>query len=778
VKEFLFRCRDAVRQHPWRLLWLLALVPVCIAAYVLAVVPRTPSIENIRTVRAEQPSVVMSQDGQQLAVFRRINREWVKLSDVSPKVLEALIATEDKRFFDHKGLDVWRTVAAAWYSLHGDLQGGSTISQQLARNMFPDEIGRAPTLERKVKEAITALKIESIFSKDEILEMYLNTVPFLYNSYGIEMAARTYFDKSAGELDTLQAATLIGMLKGTRYYNPVLNPERAVQRRNTVLAQLVKGGKLQQAEFDSLKSQPLGLDFERQEGDLGSAPHLAQQLRRWLIDWADKHGYNIYADGLVVRTTIDSRLQDMAVKALTQEADKLQVLSDKSWSPRVRAKQLPPELAKDKPRIEAGFYAQDPSNGHILAWVGSRDFKVDQFDHVQQARRQPGSTFKPFVYGAAFDMGIGPNELFIDQPVEIRIDAKTTWKPGDVHDATYEPTTLRDGLVHSKNSITAQLVQRVGAERVAHVARAMGVRQSKLDEVPSLALGTSPVTLKEMVSAYSTIAMSGTYIEPVMVLRVEDRKGQVIEEFHPRAPEQALSIPATQTLLDVMRGVVDRGTGASIRSRYNLQGDLAGKTGTTQDNTDGWFIVMHPRLVAGAWVGFNDARITMSDAWGQGARNALPIVGNFMQQATKAKLIDTKARFNVPHDASQPDPDAIERMKEWWRSMQQEAQPQQPEPAAVDLKWTQEPARSTQYQDSAGFAAPPPVSVQPRPPVVVRVMPGEEERRGTELGAGPPYRPSLEPQVERAIVAPAQPFPPSPPPPPNQQGGIPILRAY
>jgi penicillin-binding protein 1A len=767
---FLDRCWAAIRRHPWRLLWLLAALPLGVVIYVAALVPSTPSTSDIRTAREQKPSVLVSEDGQVLATFRRTNREWVKLSDISPKVRDALIATEDQRFFDHKGLDIRRTVSAALHTLHGDTQGGSTISQQLARNMFPEEIGRAPTIERKVKEAITALKIEHLYSKDEILEMYLNTVPFLYNAYGIEMAARTYFDKSADELDTLQAATLIGMLKGTSYYNPVLNPERAVQRRNIVLAQLMRSGKLQPAEFEHLKGQPLGLDFEKQEEDLGPAPHMTQQLKRWLVAWADSHGYNIYADGLVVRTTIDSRLQAMAVDALTHEADKLQAISDKTWSPRVRAKQLPRELARDKPRIEAAFLAQDPTNGHIKAWVGSRDFHQDQFDHVQQARRQPGSTFKPFVYGAAFDMGLSPNELFIDQAMEIRLDANTVWKPGDVHEATNLPTTLRDGLVYSKNSITAQLVQRVGAHRVAQVAQAMGVRQSKLDEVPSLALGTSPVTLKEMVSAYSTIADSGTYIEPVLVLRIEDRKGRVVEDFHPRASEQALPLPASQTLLDVMRGVVDRGTGAAIRSRYGLQGDLAGKTGTTQDNTDGWFILMHPRLVAGAWVGFNDARITMGDSWGQGARNALLIVGNFYQQATKARLVDTKMKFNVPHDTSEPDPDAIARMQEWWNGITQVQQPEsagtseplrgeavQFGPAASDLSWTQQTQRSTQYQDSAGFSPPPPPPQQGRPPLIVPAQPG------MELGAGPVYRP---------------PPPPAAPPPPSADGGIPILRAY
>ena len=323
--DFLNRSRAAIRRHPWRLLWLLALIPLAAAAfaaiYVTALLPQTPSVAQLRTVRAQQPSVLLSEDGKELAVFRRTNREWVKLADVPPKVLDALIATEDQRFFDHKGLDVRRTIAAAFHTFRGDLQGGSTISQQLARNMFPDEIGRAPTIERKVKEAVTALRLERMYGKDEILEMYLNTVPFLYNAYGIEMAARTYFDKSAGELDPLQSATLIGMLKGTTYYNHVLNPERAQQRRNLVLGQMARQGKLDSAECERLQKLPLALDFERQEEDLGPAPHLAQHLKRWLIAWADKHGYNIYADGLVVRTTIDSRMQQMAADALEREAD-------------------------------------------------------------------------------------------------------------------------------------------------------------------------------------------------------------------------------------------------------------------------------------------------------------------------------------------------------------------------------------------------------------------------------------------------------------------------
>jgi penicillin-binding protein 1A len=728
-------------RHPWRLLSLLIVAPLAAigaAIVYLAVMARSaPTVSDIQGVKHEQPTIVMSADGKELAAFRRTNREWVKLSQVSPHVVEALLAVEDRRFFDHHGVDVRRTLAAAWHTVRGDLQGGSTISQQLARNMFPDEIGRAPTIERKVKEAITAFRIESVYGKNDILEMYLNTVPFLYNAYGIEMAARTYFDKSANALDVREAATLIGMLKGTRYYNPVLNPERAVQRRNLVLAELARSGKLQPAEFETLSKKPLGLDFERQDENLGPAPHLAQQLRRWLISWADSHGYNIYADGLVVRTTIDSRLQQMAVDALTRQADKLQAAADRAWAAPTRNRQLLQALIRETPRyrgaldagmtdeqalkklqadtglvkamwhekthLQAAFLAQDPVTGHVKAWVGSRDFRQDQFDHVQQARRQPGSTFKPFVYGAAFEEGIDPNEMFIDEAVEYRIDEKTVWKPGDVHETTGLPTTLRDGLVYSKNSITAQLGQRVGAARIAQVAQAMGVRQSKLDEVPSLALGTSPVTLKEMVSAYCTIADSGAYLEPVLVLRIENRKHEVLEEFHPRAPEQVMQLAASQTLLDVMRGVVDAGTGAGIRSRFGLKGDLAGKTGTTQDNTDGWFLLMHPQLVAGSWVGFNDQRITMGDAWGQGARNALLIVGDFFQQATRENLVSTKAKFSAPHLPPEPaDPTVLARINDWLSGVMQPA-PQvqaQPEPAVVVVP-------------AAGANEPPAIAMQP-----------------------------------------------------------------
>ncbi len=713
---------------------LVALLPVLFLLYVLVLIPFTPGISDIRKAKSEQPAQVLSADGKLLAEFKRANREWVKLAEISPHVVTALIATEDHRFYQHWGLDWRRIGSAALRTLSGERQGGSTITQQLARNLYPEEIGRAPNLTRKIKEAITALKIEALYTKDEILETYLNTVPFLYNACGIEMAGRTYFDKSADRLDLLESATLIGMLKGTSYYNPVLNPERALQRRNTVLAQMVKRKRLEPARFEALKRRPLRLDFERQSEPPGPAPHFAQQLRRWLIAWADRNDYNVYADGLVVRTTIDSRLQAWANQAVARQGRLLQSVADAAWAPgggwsarqplvqallretpEYRAareaglsheqalkklgadRALMRALRAQKTRIQAGFLALDPRSGQVRAWVGSRDFEQDAFDHVQQARRQPGSTFKPFVYGAAFLQGASPDDSFVDQAVEMTLSGGEVWRPADDQPPSGREMSLRDALVYSKNTITAQLMQTVGPAEVARLARAMGVRESRLELVPSLALGTSPVTLKEMVSAYGTLANGGAHVEPMLVTRIEDREGRLLATFAPAPPEAALPPQVAYTLLDVLRGVVDRGTGAAIRSRFGLRADLAGKTGTTQDSADGWFILMHPQLVAGAWVGFNDGRITLrSDYWGQGAHSALPIVGEFFQQALRSRAVDPQARFAAPDETGM--------LARLWRSLKR----------GWDRLFAAEPAPEAKLRRPAR-PAPPPEPAAPAP---------------------------------------------------------------
>ncbi|HEY4067276.1 MAG TPA: transglycosylase domain-containing protein [Burkholderiaceae bacterium] len=703
-------------------LWSLGLGAVAAGAfgiYIAVLVQTTPDVEQLRRAQALRPSVILSSDGEVIGRFSSAYQAPVALKDVSPDLVNALIATEDRRFYEHHGIDPVRLVASAWNTLRGDMQGGSTLTQQLARNLFPVEIGNERSLSRKLREAITAIRLERSSSKAQILESYLNSAPFLYNVRGVEMAARTYFDKSASELDTAQCATLVGMLKGSQRYNPVRNAERARQRRNLVMAQMVKLGTLTKSRYELLRAQPLVLSFTRPEdGGIGQARHFVAHLHEQLVDWADAHDVDLDSDGLVIRTTLDSRLQKFAQDAVTTQVAKLQGIAADEWSgARVSRKgvklgdakaaaaspafaqfwrdhpallaemardtpayhrardsgtndaqalagvladtELMDKLREDKTRLSAGFIAIDPASGAIRAWVGSPDFAREQFDHVSQAKRQPGSTFKPFVYGAAFQRGMSTEQTYVDGDVEIPLPDGSLWHPTDGESATGQPMTLREGLVQSKNTITAQVMQAVGAEAVINFAQAAGVRESTLDPVPSLALGTSPVTLLEMGNAYATLAAMGERHEPLAITQIADRNGRVLESFE-SAPERVLDANLIAKLVDVMRGVVQTGTGAAARSEFGLRGDLAGKTGTTQRNTDGWFMLMSPHLVAGAWVGFNDARVAMrGNYWGQGGHNALRLVGAFFQQGQKAGVIDTEATFpEVVRDLPPPDPAA------------------------------------------------------------------------------------------------------------------------
>ena len=702
-----------------------ALGMALLCAYAVILIPFTPSIANLRKAKIDQPSVLMSADGRRLATLKLMNRQWIRLNQISPYVINALIATEDHRFYRHHGVDLLRTATGVLRMFIGDPEGGSTLTQQLARNLYPDEIGRTRTVTRKIKETITAFKIEYAYTKKEILETYLNSMPFLYNAFGIEMAARTYFDKPAQKLTVLESATLIAMLKGTSYYNPVLNPEHALRRRNVVLAQMVKRGALSQTDFDRLKTRPIRLNFERQQEAIGPAPHLAALIRKWLIDWADRNDLNIYSDGLIVHTTIDSRLQAVANQAVKRQMEALQAVADVEWglsserllssstSPYVdRRGQVQPfayfwktkpglidlfiresaayrsavetgatpeaalaqlksnrefmtKLRADKTRLQAGFVAIDPATGHIKAWVGSRSFKTDQFDHVAQARRQPGSTFKVFVYGAALEQGMSPDKPFTDRAVEIPMPDGTVWRPSDLSAPTGRRMTAREGLIYSKNTITAQVMQEVGARKTAALARSMGVNLSKLDEVPALALGASPVTPLEMVSAYSTLAAIGEYRQPIFVTHITDKNGNVLARFA-NENKHVMTEKTVGDLINMLRGAVDQGTGQAVRAQFGLRADVAGKTGTTQNNTDGWFILMHPRLVAGSWVGFNDPRVTMrSNYWGEGAHNALLVVGDFFQQSLSARLIDGGAEFPFARPQDSIWEPFIDAAKEW-----------------------------------------------------------------------------------------------------------------
>jgi penicillin-binding protein 1A len=675
------------------------------AVYICVLVYSTPDVDELRRAQSLRASVILSSDGEVIGRFSNVYQAPVTLKDVPKDLVNALIATEDRRFYEHIGIDPARIVGSAWGILNGRMQGGSTITQQLSRNLFPQEIGNEVSLNRKLREAITALRLERTSTKAQILESYLNSAPFLYNVRGIEMAARTYFDKPASQLDTAQCATLVGMLKGTQRYNPVRNPERARERRNLVMSQMVRRGDLTQVRYEQLRQQPLVLAFKRPEdGDIGQARHFVAHVREQLVEWADAHNVDLDTDGLVIRTTLDAKLQRVAQDAVVQQVALLQRLAGEEWADaRMRSARIKPaagpvkgagapfaqfwrehatmlaEMARDTPefrlarqagqdeaqalasvladtatmdklrddktRLSAGFVAIEPGTGAVRAWVGSPDFAREQFDHVAQAKRQPGSTFKPFVYGAAMQRGISTEHRYLDGAIDIALADGGVWQPTDGSGPSGEMMTMREGLVQSKNTITAQVMQEVGAEAVVGFARAAGVREAKLDPVPSLALGTSPVSLFEMGQAYATLAALGERREPLLISQIADRQGRILETFESR-PERVLDAALVAKLVDVMRGVALTGTGAAIRGDWGVKGDLAGKTGTTQNNTDGWFMLISPKLVTGAWVGFNDPRVTIrSNYWGQGGHNALRLVGAFMQQGQKAKLIDAKAEF-------------------------------------------------------------------------------------------------------------------------------------
>ncbi|HEX7069321.1 MAG TPA: PBP1A family penicillin-binding protein, partial [Rhodothermales bacterium] len=656
---------------------------ILVLGYGLVELWRIPSVDELNRQSFAQATVLYAHDGQEVSRYYEKNRTWIPLDSVARSTIDALIATEDRRFYKHWGIDVRRTLGAAVATIGGDPQGGSTITMQLVRNVYP-HINDDFLLARKAKEWAVALRLERRYSKDEILEVYLNTVPFVFNTFGIQTAAMTYFGKSASELTVPESATLVGMLKGTMFYNPRRNPERALMRRNVVIQQMEEAGFLTAAEAEAYVRTPLQLDFQPVTTEDNRAPYFAEFVRRWLDEWAARKGYNPYTDGLRVYTTLDVDLQEAAEKAVREESALLQAVADVTWSrqglafhpwdpaayvdrpeiedafayfwdsqpevlsrlaretPRFRrlASRLDDEqaalqhllaeeafvdsLKEVNARLQASFVAIDPRSGHIRAWVGGRDFRADKYDHVALAKRQPGSTFKPFVYAAALDNGYSPGDVFVDRRMTFRNAGSKSWTPRNFGGESGEAMTLRTALAHSKNTITAQLMQRVGARRVAEYAHRMGI-ESPLTEVPSLGLGTSEVSLLELTAAYATIVNHGVYRPPIFVTRIEDRHGKVIERFDSEE-RSAISGAVSYTLLDMLRGVVNGGTGTRIRTQYNVRGDLAGKTGTTQGGADGWFMLLHPDLVMGSWVGFNSPLVRFRTSyWGQGAHNALRI---------------------------------------------------------------------------------------------------------------------------------------------------------
>ncbi len=652
-----------------------------------------PSFRTLEDPTPELASVVYSADNQILGTYY-LNADRVRLpSRTIPRVVkQALLAVEDRRFYEHSGVDPMGVIGAVFSTARGRTRGGSTITQQLARNLY-DAVGVQRSLWRKLKEMIVAVYLEYRYSKEEILAMYLNTVPFGGVTYGIQSASRYYFGKDAKDLTLSEAALLIALLKGPSYYNPYRYPQRALARRNLVLDKMVEAGFLSAKEAEAAKKAPLGVGAVPYTAShsQGLAPYFREYLREWLLDWCRRKGYNLYRDGLQIYTTIDSRLQMHAESAVTAHLSQYQEVFDKELRSRpypwekdstivlramyrserfqagkraglpeaeIRAQfyqKRPMRLFQWKPPghidtvltpwdslkyylrfLEAGVVTIDPHTGEIKAWVGGINHTYFKYDHVAKGKRQVGSTFKPFVYTAAFDNGYSPCYQELNVPIEIPVKVggqDTVWIPRNADRDLGERVTLQKGLALSLNVITARLIRNIGPDAVIEYARRMGI-QSDLEAVYALALGTCDLSVLELTSAYGCYPTLGVWREPLFIREIRDRRGNLIESFTGTS-RRALSEKTAYLMVEMLRGVTIFGTAGSVRWQYGLASlDIGGKTGTTQNHADGWFVGFTPEYVTGVWVGTADRAVHFYSLWnGQGARMALPIWGLYMKAA-------------------------------------------------------------------------------------------------------------------------------------------------
>ncbi|MEN6489207.1 MAG: transglycosylase domain-containing protein [Smithella sp.] len=665
---------------------------------------KSPSLRSISDPPQLISSEIISADGQVIGKYFDENRKLVKYENISPALINTLVSTEDIRFYNHFGVDIKGLFAAFKDTLHGNARGASTITQQLVKNMYKTRsqystglLGYVPGLRLligKTKEWTAAIKIELFYSKQEILTMYLNTVNFSSNAYGIHTAAKTYYGTTPDKLTYEQSAVLIGMLKAVTVYNPYLYAERAKERRNVVLQQLADNKFITRQMADSLKQRPLTLNYRVERPQGGTAPYFRDYLAKFLEKWGEANGYDIYADGLKIYVTIDSRLQKYAEEAVQKQMKQLQErfspywLAHNSWRYR-SGKNSPHQNSIDEspnqPQtarvfdynkegykklkismleydrymnqfLHCGFVAMEPDTKHVKAWVGDISYDYWQYDKVAQSKRQPGSTFKLFVYTAAMLAGKSPCDKLIDEPVNYKYDGGV-WKPKNSN-GTFGgyAMTLKAAFAQSVNSIAAQVAQKVGISNVAKCAHMMGI-QSKLVEVPSLCLGSSEVSLLELVNAYTTIVSEGMYHSPVIVRRIEDNAGKTIYEANTK-PERVISYENAFLMIEFLKGGVTEPGGTS-RALWNWDlfrwdTDFGGKTGTTSNYSDAWYVGVTPKLVGGVWVGaekrseqFGASRL------GQGSRAALPVFAMFMEKVLSDKnLAHYRAKF--PKEPRQP----------------------------------------------------------------------------------------------------------------------------
>ena len=630
-----------------------------------------PSLDELENPRQSLASNVISSDGVVIGQFFRENRREISIDSLPSHVVKALVATEDRKFYDHWGVDVERFVKAMVKTVFlGKREGASTITQQLSKNLYDLKVTKENLFQtgvRKIREWFTAVQIERTYTKNEILQMYLNNSFFGNRAYGIEMAAQHYFGKSAKDISITETAVFIALLKSHVYYSPIRNPNNSLRRRNVVLYNMKDVGFISEIEYDSLKAEPIELASIVKNTGVQSeiAPHYVEDVRQQLEQMKEELDFDIYEDGLKIYTTLDTRMQALANKVTVEHLTEFQTVFDKSWNWRKfndllneyvdkgiknekvyksakgnTRKEIYDSLKNDEDfiqkvktkaqTIEVGFVCLDVSSGEIKAMVGGRDQEFNfGLNHVTQVRRQPGSSFKPIIYSVALENGLFPAYPILNQEFEYGDD---DWNPHNFDLSTGGFLSLRDGLRNSVNLISARLIieDHVQLWKIGQLAQKMGIK-TKLHLVPSIALGTSEVVPLELVSVYATLANKGIYNEPTSILKIEDKDGIILMQAFPHA-EEALSEETTFMITNMLETVMNEGTGLRTRSIHKFYRPAAGKTGTTQDYGDAWFMGFTPQLAAGVWVGFDDRRITFQGSYGQGARAANPIWSNFMRE--------------------------------------------------------------------------------------------------------------------------------------------------
>nr|WP_308595007.1 transglycosylase domain-containing protein [uncultured Parabacteroides sp.] len=718
-----------------------------------------PPVEQLENPIDKYASQVVSADGKTLATYAHSqdNRIFVNYNDLSPDLVKALIATEDVRFAEHSGIDaqgLFRAVVKRGILMQKSGGGGSTITQQLAKQLFsPSADNVMERLFQKPIEWVIAVQLERFYTKEEIINMYLNKFDFLYNAVGIQSAARVYFGKTPKTLKIEEAATLVGMCKNPSYFNPVRHNDRTRGRRNTVLEQMLKAGYITQAECDSLKKLPLTIHFSRMDHKDGLAPYFREYLRltltakkperknyrgwqmqqfkedslAWetnpMYGWCNKNKkpdgefYNLYTDGLKIYTTIDSRMQKYAEDAVREhiggylqsaffkekkgksyapfshdlrqgevdtifmramhQTDRYRAMkksgaSEKeikaafnepvemrvfSWDGAIDTIMSPMDSIRyHKSFLRTGFMSMDPRTGHVKAYVGGIDYNDFQYDMVNGGRRQIGSTIKPFLYSLAMIEGISPCDEMLHVQQRLTDENGKLWEPRNANKKLIgEMVSVQWGLQNSDNWVTAWLMSQLSPYTFVRLLHSFGLK-NEMDPVISICLGTPDVSVGEMVSAYTTFANKGIRVEPLYVTRIEDMSGNTIANFNPQMSE-VLTEDASYKMLHMLKNVIDGGTGGRVRSRYGIKAPMGGKTGTTQNNSDGWFMGFTPSLVSGVWVGGEDRSIhfdRMSE--GQGASMALPIYGLYMQKVYADKTLgySQEEDFEIPEQYQNP----------------------------------------------------------------------------------------------------------------------------